>query len=161
MADNFKVKFNNSGFLRKMEKAIKTIEDLPRRIGGQTARLVGDSVVRNMKNLITNGTSPIKGQGRYKPYTKAYADRKGVNRRDVDLTLSGEMLKSLRAKPDSFGGSTVGYMTRIGRERNEYNVDNGRETIPQRNDTLKQKVLSDAEKLYLARIKRILDTIDN
>jgi phage gpG-like protein len=44
-----------------------------------------------------------------KPYTTTYAKKKGVSIRDVDLTLSSEMLDSIKKLTDTSRSITIGF----------------------------------------------------
>ena len=75
---------------------------------------LSEAVIDFIRNRTQNGTGYRKETGRNyslasKPYTKAYAGRKGVSRSDVDLTLSTEMLESIELLSHSSGSITVGY----------------------------------------------------
>jgi hypothetical protein len=50
-----------------------------------------------------------KENERFAGYTKQYAEFKGVGRRDVDLTLSGEMLDQLKVLKIDARGVEIGY----------------------------------------------------
>lgn len=50
-----------------------------------------------------------KNNKKFKSYTDAYADKKGVGKGDVDLILSGEMLESLELVSHKNGEIVIGY----------------------------------------------------
>ena len=50
-----------------------------------------------------------KDNERFAQYTKQYAEFKGVGRREVDLTLSGEMLEKLKVLKIDAKGVEIGY----------------------------------------------------
>jgi hypothetical protein len=50
-----------------------------------------------------------KNNEKFAPYSKAYADFKGVSRNNVDLTLSSEMLEGLKLLQNKKGQITIGY----------------------------------------------------
>jgi hypothetical protein len=58
-----------------------------------------DFVSRCVDRIIERTQDGIdRGQRRFKPYSKEYAERKGVGVNDVDLTLFGDMLGSIEAR---------------------------------------------------------------
>lgn len=50
-----------------------------------------------------------KNNEKFKSYTEAYAEKKGVGRGDVDLILTGEMLDSLELVSHKNGELVIGY----------------------------------------------------
>lgn len=112
----FKTKINLNAF-NNLSKKIKQINS--NRIKNQ----IGSTTVREMKQFISKGISPIRGKGRFPGYKKSYlqqirgnlafftrSDGKVVGfkpkrrsqkfsnkkERPVNLTLTGQMLKSLK-----------------------------------------------------------------
>ena len=86
----------------------KLLEDIFRKIPERELKKIGDSTIEQMKSFIAKGISPIKSIGRFQGYKNAgvkgkypanqikiYPDKKP---RPVNLKLSGDFLKSLKAK---------------------------------------------------------------
>lgn len=87
---------------------------IPKDLGPSERLELSEAVIDFIRNRTQAGTGYRKETGRNyslasKPYTKAYAGRKGVSRSDVDLTLSTEMLESIELLTHSSGSITVGY----------------------------------------------------
>lgn len=68
-------------------------------------------IIRNIKETIAAGNSPVKGQGRYVEYSQSYKKRilsgkyAGKTIRPVNLYLSGKMMNSLIHRPLQTGFS--------------------------------------------------------
>lgn len=58
---------------------------------------IGKDVIDLVIDKVTSGTSPVRGYGRYEPYSDGYAKKKG-RKAPVDLLVTGKMLQSLRFK---------------------------------------------------------------
>lgn len=86
------------------------LKDMPERISkrftnelkGEIKELITDSIQQGLSPVGKGGGSG-KGKGRYKQYSVNYAKWKGVPREAVDMTLTGQMLKSLRVKQNKIG----------------------------------------------------------
>lgn len=61
------------------------------------AEVVG-SIKDVVKDEIRAGKSPVQGMPKFEKYTKEYATRKGVSQNQVDMTMSGKMLRSLKVR---------------------------------------------------------------
>jgi hypothetical protein len=81
-------------FMAQVEK-----EELPKRITKASVEAAGKNLVESMRDLISKGISPIRGQGRYPAYLnpKKYPGKKKPQR-PVNLFLTGQQLKSLKAR---------------------------------------------------------------
>lgn len=102
MADPVTVTVTFSDLKDRLEKGLKPID-------GSTARKVGNDVVNEMKKLISNGTSPIEGNGKFQAY-KNPAKYPGGKKSSspVNLTLTGKFLAALTYSVESGdGGSTT------------------------------------------------------
>jgi len=62
-------------------------------------RAIKDTALDEIKASIESGISPVAGKGRFKQYSRLYANRfKSGFRLPVNMTQTGAMLKSLKAK---------------------------------------------------------------
>lgn len=92
--------------VKKLAKEFETVIDK------QTANKVGQLAIKEIKDRIAGGVSPIKGGGRFAGYKnpdKYPGDRKG--KRPVNLKLSGHMLSQLKYQSIKEGNS--GYVVDI------------------------------------------------
>lgn len=61
-------------------------------------------------HIISRSLSGLdKNNKKFPPYSKTYADRKNVGIGDVDLTLSGELLESIKLLNHKAGEITIGF----------------------------------------------------
>lgn len=105
MADKIvTTKFNT----RALKSFVKRLNDVPRAFRKEDAEKLGNEVITEMKDMISKGTSPIKGVGRFPEYKHAgvpgkypasvrykYPDKRD---RPVNLSLSGKMLRALKRR---------------------------------------------------------------
>lgn len=82
--------------LKKLKKSLSKINPDP----------MGRAIVKEMKDMIGKGISPIRGKGRFPGYKDSYKKRikkqrgefKGKRQRPVNLKLTGDMLDALKHK---------------------------------------------------------------
>lgn len=90
-----------------LKKALETAGNKP--LDRTTMNKVGETVVKEMKEMIASGISPIEGKGKFPRYKdpKKYPGSK-KSKSPVDLRLKGDFLESLThdEKPASFGYNT-------------------------------------------------------
>jgi len=83
-------------------------------------------VIKNMKKAITSGNSPVKGHGRFPNYSSSYSGQikkgrykeYGKKLRPINLTLTGQMLRSLISRRTS-SGFTVYFTSPIAKYHND------------------------------------------
>lgn len=90
----------------KLKESVKKVKDSIRRESF-------DELIEAIKNVIRKGISPVEGAGRFTRYSESYRDaiKKGYEAvsdkqgkvSPVDMTLSGDMLRSLKLKPGDEG----------------------------------------------------------
>jgi hypothetical protein len=134
----------------------------------KATRKIASFIEQKMKDLISKGISPIFGKGRFEGYAaqrygkqkkKFYPDSvkkdfPSKRRRPVNLFLSGDFLKSLKAYPVSVGKIFIGYTTKYGKKlesghRDGVNGQPNRPTIPEKpNERFAQPILSGIIKLF-------------
>jgi len=152
----------------KIERQIyKLVRDEIRRIQRNLLKTdlkpLGKSIIREMKNLIGKGISPIRGVGRFPEYKDSYQVRIrgqkgefiGKRNRPVNLKLTGEQLKNLKFRDRRevrFPFLEIGYFDKesIAKEkghREGANRQRKRPTIP--NDNREQ---------FAVRIQRIIES---
>lgn len=68
---------------------------------------LADAVIEYIKHRTMDGFD--KNLDRFEPYTPTYAKFKGVNRNDVDLVFSSEMLEAMKTLSHKKGELTIGY----------------------------------------------------
>ena len=86
--------------LKVTKQEISQVIELEDIFGGRVSRLARDQfaskVIEQMIERTQSGISRNKRS--FTEYSKEYAERKGVDRKDVDLTLFGDMLGSIEAE---------------------------------------------------------------
>lgn len=130
----------------------KKVEGIRTAFGERQAAALGDEVLKEMKDMISKGISPIEGNGRFPAYKHQgvkgrYPDSvkyKYPSKRDrpVNLDLSGRMLKGLirQTSRGKYGyGVVVGYFSRSESvkeqgHREGVNGQPSRPTIPARGE---------------------------
>lgn len=144
-------------------KSLKQLlKELKKPIDKSTAEKVGATVVSMMKQMISKGLSPIKGNGRFPAYKdpdKYPGKRK--NKRPVNLYLTGEFLDSLKFIPKSSksGFDTVIYYDGKESELKEQGHREGangqplRPTIPQGGEKFAETIRIAFSKIYRQRLK--------
>ena len=117
---NFKAKIDNAA----MKKVLNKIEELSSPIDQTTAKKLGDRIVSMMKDVVSVGSSPILGRGKFEAYRGEYrrriqkygyihTDEGKVSKRlrPVNLKLTGKFLEALKYTVKK---TTNGYATTIG-----------------------------------------------
>ena len=101
---------------------------LPKSLSDSERAILGQKIAEFIKDRTREGTGFRATTGRnYNlgsiPYSKDYAERKGVSRSDVDLTLEGTMLDSIEHLPTTSRDSiTVGFSPGEENEKAEGNA---------------------------------------
>lgn len=118
----------------------KKLSDLPRAITKADASTIGSQILATMKSLISTGTSPIRGYGKFPAYKnpKSYPGKRKAHT-PVNLKLSGDFLSNLTARVISsrFGYSmSIGYDGALSQQKEQGHRDGvnsqpSRPTIPQ------------------------------
>jgi len=80
---------------------------LPKTIKPKERVALADVLLTHIVTRTLNGED--KNNKKFKNYTEKYADIKGVDISDVDLTLDGEMLEALELVSHKSGEITIGY----------------------------------------------------
>lgn len=164
-------KIQLDAIIKRLKKQLKTAAKIPT---SSTARKLGKIVVKEMKNNISKGISPIQGKGRFPGYKRA-GDKDGYpntvrrqfpakRRRPVNLKLSGAFLRMLRGKPKKVGRAfspNVGFFDNLSRKKESGHRDgvNGqpkRAIIPVGGESLKKSILIRVEKAFKAAILKVV-----
>lgn len=143
----------------------RKLEELKKPIDQDTADEIGQEVVREMKDQISKGISPIKGNGRFPRYKNPdkYPKRKKPNT-PVNLYLGGEFQDSLTHESKQ---SKSGYKTEIFYEGSDQDdKESGhregvhgqpkRPTIPQGTEDFSERIRRVFSKIYRDRINSII-----
>lgn len=80
---------------------------LPKTIKPKERVAIAEVLLTHIVTRTLNGED--KNNKKFKNYTEKYADLKGVDVSDVDLTLDGEMLEALELVSHKSGEITIGY----------------------------------------------------
>jgi len=80
---------------------------LPKTIKPRERVAIAEVLLTHIVTRTLNGED--KNNKKFKNYTEKYADFKGVDVSDVDLTLDGEMLEALELVSHKSGEITIGY----------------------------------------------------
>lgn len=80
---------------------------LPKTIKPRERVAIAEVLLTHIVTRTLNGED--KNNKKFKNYTEKYADIKGVDVSDVDLTLDGEMLEALELVSHKSGEITIGY----------------------------------------------------
>ena len=140
--------------LKNIAQKLEELKDHP--LTQAEAKALGDSIVTEMKDLISKGISPIKGKGRFPAYKnpktgypstvrKQHPDKRNT---PVNLRLTGKMLadlKSLVIRRGKLNLPEIGYRSQkeILKEkghREGANTQPQRPTIPIGNEVFAQRV---------------------
>ncbi|NOS67379.1 MAG: hypothetical protein HOO67_03370 [Candidatus Peribacteraceae bacterium] len=159
--------------IRRLGFAIKNI---PNFATESDARKVGDEVVKEMKDLVGKGISPIEGKGRFPGYL--HANEKGKypasapkrfrkGSRPVNLKLSGDMMDDLERntyKADHGYGVNIEYGSQLSQKKEQghregKNGQPSRPTLPQGNErfaqTIQQRIVDYFKKVLAVRLKKL------
>jgi hypothetical protein len=112
----------NLSLLNQMRRAVSS---------AKTKRAVGEQIIEDMKDSISKGISPVKGERRFVAYKdpKSYpGDLK--DKRPVNLYLSGDMLAALKFYPHAGAAIGIGIKGPMGKIA-KYNND-GTKHVPRR-----------------------------
>ena len=135
----------------------------------RTADQVGKTIVKETKNRIAKGTSPVAGEKNYPAYSSSYKDQirrgRGAFRnkriRPINLKLTGKMLNALKhrvKKTQTLGFATiVGFFSAKQSDKVQFNRDNGRNPWPQpsEGETFKAGINKKIKDIYLKKIRSI------
>lgn len=89
------------------KSVIRTTIKIPKNLNKAERLKLSESIISYIQIRSTEGYD--KNGNKFVKYSKAYADKKGVGVKDVDLVLSGEMLDSLSVIKDGSGFIEIGY----------------------------------------------------
>lgn len=102
-------------------------------------KAVGNDVIKEMKDLISKGVSPIRQVGRFEAYKNPEKYPKKVigrfpskKQKPVNLSLSGNFLKSLNVLSSNNGKLTIGFNSKLSEEKEQGHRDgaNGQRKRP-------------------------------
>lgn len=94
--------------LKKISKLIDLdMTDIPREQRTAVKKEVGDFIVEEILEAVSQGKSPVGGLGKFKELKKEYADAEKGGNRTPNLELLGDMLDSLTFE-DAGNGIEVG-----------------------------------------------------
>lgn len=132
-------------------------------------RSIGNEIVKEMKDLISKGISPIQSVGRFKAYKnparypkRAQKDFPSKKERPVNLKLSGAFLDSLKVTSASGAKFTIGFDNKLSEDKESGHREGvfgqpKRPIIPQSNETfavsIKQIIVSEIVKRLNALLK--------
>lgn len=149
---------------REIKKLKELVESLQKPINKTTASEVGETVIKEMKDLISKGISPIQGNSRFPAYKypKKYpGKRKG--KRPVNLKLTGQFLDALSHKEKD---SKSGVATEVFYEGSESKKELGhregvnsqpkRPTLPIDGEDFAVKIKRKILKIYEARLRELI-----
>jgi hypothetical protein len=137
----------------------------------KTFEKAGNDAIKEIKELVAKGNSPIKGEGRFPAYKNPktgypatvrnkYPSKKS---RPVNLYLSGKFLKQLKVKVnvERKPKIQIGFFDQYGKtleqgHREGANGQPSRPIIPAGNETFKPQVISTIKKLIAAAIKKMV-----
>jgi len=155
--------------IKKLDAFQKRLRKLQAPIDQKTAKRLGGQVVREMKNLIKKGVSPIRGPGiktRFQAYKnpKRYPGKR-KNKRPVNLRLSGDFLHALEARLIEVKNNwvtVVGYFDNDQADKEQghregANKQRKRPTIPnrRRKETFAARINKIILKLYGDRVREL------
>lgn len=153
----------NADKLRALTVKLREAGSKP--IDRDTAKLIGTTTIKLMRELIASGNSPIYGKGKFPKYKdpKRYPGKK-KSHEPVNLYLSGDFLKSLDYKliPDKIGFKTkVGYfeddqLVKEQGHRKGTNKQPKRPTIPKGKEEYVKAIRSAVVEIYQKRINKLL-----
>ena len=139
----------------KVKASWAIVSLVPKAFDPKTKQELGDVVVQEAKNMISQGTSPVRGRRRF----DAYKNRKDYpgdlkSARPVNLYLSGKMLSFYGWKNSGKNGIKVGVSgapQKVMKYSEAHN--NGTDNMPMRQHTPK-----DGEELAVTIMRKIRDT---
>jgi len=157
---NAAIKKRGQELLTKTDQAIK-------RIPQSEIRQIGDLIIDEMLDRILRGQSPIQGKNRFPKYKnplKYPGNRKPKT--PVNLWLTGQFLKSLKATPIAGGGAlerliNINLDNRLARLKEEghrigQNGQPERPIIPIGSEKFQPRILIKAKKAYIELVKDYL-----
>jgi len=121
-------------------------------------------VKKEIVSAIQKGISPVSGKGRFANYSisyqgaikKGYYSRFAKALRPVNLTLSGQMLKSIKDRVTS-KGFTIRFSDKKAKYHNEKGAGKSRvvrRMLPVNNEKLSRAILSNIEKIFKDIVKK-------
>lgn len=109
----------------KVTRKIDINKQLPRvhkRFNKDSKRFLKDLI----QGTIQSGHSPVNGKGKFRPYSKTYADRKkGGRRSPVTMIDTGKMLASLKFR-ETRTGLTIWFSSKIAKFHDQFGAGKGR-----------------------------------
>lgn len=153
--------------LQRLKEIFEKLKPVNKPINDETAKAVGESVVKIMKELISKGISPIRNWGKFQKYKdrKKYpGDQKPAT--PVNLKLTGAFLADLKheiKKVSSGSGTKIFFDSDLSRKKESGHREGvhgqpKRPTIPVDNEgeEFNVKIVQSIKKIYNARIREIL-----
>ena len=146
-------------------KLAKALNDATKPIDELTAKQLGLDVVKEIKDLVSRGVSPIDGNGKFPRYKNpSKYPGKQKPRSPVNLKLSGDFLNALthRITPESFGRGTEIFFSNNQdiKERGHRDGANGQPERPmlptERGEEFIRQIRKIYEDLYRNRIVEVL-----
>lgn len=151
---------------KKIEAAIKNASKALKRKDLQD---IGNMVIADMKSMISKGTSPIRGRGRFPGYkdsskypakiNKNYPDKRP---RPVNLKLSGDFLDELEAQPAT-AKVYVGFWDSLSKKKESGHREGvggqpSRPIIPSKNEEFALSITKKVEREFEKKVDEYLDT---
>lgn len=135
---------------------LKALQDLIPEIKKNFSRELKQEIEVEILEEIVKGKSPVKGK-KFKDYSSKYAEKKGY-RRPVDMTVSGKMLNSLKAKQKPDGVVELEFKSKIAGYHN-----NGEGRLPERRllptkrgETFKPSIMNKIKAILQKAIKKAI-----
>lgn len=130
MAIKKKAKGNFTVSLSELSQEIDLKDYLGRKPSAKEKKLFAELAIDTIENRTLDGQT-ING-GKFKKYSKAYAELKGVTRDSVDMFLKGDMLENIDRRSSKEKAGTVFIQMKKGKEtKKAFNHQSG-DTLPKR-----------------------------
>lgn len=151
----------------KTRAKFEIIELIDRFIDKRTAEEIGNTLVKEAKQLVSEGTSPVRGHGRFARYKdrdkyplgNETAQALGKKARPVNLTLTGEMLAGLSFKQTSKAALEWGFTKLTGKKKKiaEYHTSGTdhmamRRVVPQEGEEFAVTIMRRLRDIYAKRL---------
>lgn len=131
----------------------------------------GKEMIDEIKNLVSKGTSPIRGEGKFAAYRGTYRDRikkgkiPGKSLKPVNLTLDGDFMDSLEYKILADKTVSIGFYDSLSKKKEQGHREgaNGqaqRPIIPLDEETFKKQIMDIYEEKLINFIESKFDLED-
>ncbi len=153
----------------KVTSRFKILELIDGFLDGTTVNAIGNTIVKQAKELIASGQSPVRGYGRFQVYSDSYKKQiRGAYGRNLDksvrpvnLTATGLMLDGYTFRQKGRESIEVGVMKGNHAKLAVYHNDGtdkmpARPIVPEKDEEFSTSIMRDVRDKYGERLRKLI-----